>query len=44
MFDSRTKKLIWRGSASDTVSTKPAKNIKDLDKSVEKLFDHFPPR
>jgi hypothetical protein len=44
MFDSRTKKLIWRGSASDTISDKPEKNMKDLDKSVEKLFDHFPPR
>jgi hypothetical protein len=44
MFDGRTKKLIWRGSASDTVSNKPDKNIKDLDKSVKALFEHFPPR
>jgi hypothetical protein len=43
MFDSRSKRLIWRGSATDTLPDKPAKALKDLDKSVEKMFDHFPP-
>jgi len=43
MFDSRSKRLIWRGSATDTVPDKAAKALKDLDKSVEKMFDHFPP-
>jgi Domain of unknown function (DUF4136) len=43
MFDSRTKKLIWRGSASDVLSSKPDKNVKDLEKSVDKMFEHFPP-
>lgn len=43
MFDSRSKQLIWRGSASDTLPDKPDKATKDLDKSVEKMFDHFPP-
>jgi Domain of unknown function (DUF4136) len=43
MFDTRTKKLIWRGSASNILSSKPDKNIKDLEKSVEKIFEHFPP-
>ncbi len=43
LFDSSTKKLIWRGSASDTLSDKSDKNIKNLDKGVEKMFDHFPP-
>ena len=43
LFDSNTKKLIWRGSASDTLSDKSYKNIKTLDKGVEKMFDHFPP-
>jgi hypothetical protein len=43
LFDSNTKKLIWRGSASDTLSDKSDKNIKNLDKGVEKMFDHFPP-
>jgi hypothetical protein len=43
MFDSRDKKLIWRGSASDTLPDKPDKAMKDLQKSVDKMFDHFPP-
>jgi hypothetical protein len=43
LFDTHTKKLIWRGSSSDTLSNKSDKNIKDLDKGVQKMFDHFPP-
>jgi hypothetical protein len=42
LFDAKTKQLVWRGSASDTLSDKSGKNIKALDKSVEKLFEHFP--
>ena len=43
LFDAKSKKIIWRGSSSYTLSNKSAKNIKDLDKGVEKMFDHFPP-
>ena len=43
MFDAHTKKLVWRGSASDTLSDKSDKNIKNLDKGVQKMFDHYPP-
>jgi Domain of unknown function (DUF4136) len=43
LFDTNTRKLIWRGSASDTLSDKSDKNIKNLDRDVEKMFDHFPP-
>ena len=43
LFDAGTKKLIWRGSASDTLSDKSDKNIKTLDKAVQKMFDRFPP-
>jgi len=43
LFDAKTQKLIWRGSASDTLSNKSDKNIKNLDKGVQKMFDHFPP-
>jgi len=43
LFDAHTKTLIWRGSASDTLSDKSDKNIKNLDKGVQKMFDHFPP-
>jgi hypothetical protein len=43
LFDAHTKTLLWRGSASDTLSDKSDKNIKNLDKGVQKMFDHFPP-
>jgi hypothetical protein len=43
LFDANSKTLIWRGSASDTLSDKSDKNIKNLDKGVQKMFDHFPP-
>ncbi len=41
LFDANTKKLIWRGSSSDTLSDKSDKTIKNLDKGVQKMFDHF---
>jgi hypothetical protein len=43
LFDARSKTLIWRGSSSDTLSDKSEKNIKNLDKGVHKMFEHFPP-
>lgn len=43
LFDTSSKKLVWRGSSSDTLSDKSDKNIKNLDKAVQKMFAHFPP-
>ena len=44
IFDAHTNNLIWRGSSSDTLSDKSDKNTKNLDKGVQKMFTHFPPR
>jgi hypothetical protein len=44
LLDANTKKLIWRGSASDTLSNKAEKNTEKLDKAVNKMFSHFPPK
>ena len=44
LFDRKTKALLWRGSASNTLSNNSTKNIKDLNKSVGKLFKEFPPK
>jgi len=44
LFDTKTKKLIWRGSESDVLSNQSSKNIKNLDKGVGKLFKEFPPK
>jgi hypothetical protein len=43
LFDTKTKQLIWRGSASDTLSNNSNKNIENLNKGVDKLFKKFPP-
>jgi hypothetical protein len=43
LFDTKTKQLIWRGATSDTLSNNSDKNIKNLDKGVEKMFKNFPP-
>ena len=43
LFDTKTKQLIWRGSSSDTLSDNSEKNIRNLDKGVDKMFKQFPP-
>jgi len=43
LSDTASKKLVWRGSASDTLSDKSEKNIDNLDKGVVKMFKKFPP-
>jgi hypothetical protein len=44
VFDSASHKLIWRGTAEEALSSKPEKNEKKLDHSVEEMFEHFPPQ
>ena len=44
LFDGQSKNLIWRGAASNTLSGNPDKNVKSLDKNVQKMFEHFPPQ
>jgi hypothetical protein len=44
LFDAKTKNLVWRGASSDTLSNNADKNTKNLDKGVQKMFAHFPPR
>lgn len=44
LYDGKSKQLIWRGSAEDTVSNNAEKNEKNLDKGVAKMFKKFPPQ
>ena len=44
MFDAGSKNLIWRGTSTSALSGDPQKNTKTLDKDVQKLFGHFPPK
>jgi hypothetical protein len=41
--DPKTKKLLWQGGASDTLSDKPDANQKKLNKALDKMFQKFPP-
>jgi len=43
LFDTQTKKIIWRGTATKDVSSKPSKVTEEIEKSIEKMFRHFPP-
>jgi Domain of unknown function (DUF4136) len=43
LYDAKTKQLLWRGSAQDTVSDKATQNEKNLNKGVAKMFKKFPP-
>src|ERR1700686_3593886 len=43
MYDAKTKQLIWRSSAENTLSNKAEKNEKNLTKGVGKMFKKFPP-
>jgi hypothetical protein len=44
LYDTHNKQLIWRAVSSDSLSNNPQKNEKKLDKEVNKMFDHFPPK
>jgi hypothetical protein len=46
MYDPSTKQLVWTGHATKTIdpSKNEEKNIKNLDKSAEKLLKDFPPK
>lgn len=44
MYDAKSKHLIWRSSAEDTLSNNADKNEKNLNKGVAKMFKKFPPQ
>jgi len=44
IFDAQSRKVIWHGVCSDTLSPKPDKNEKKLEKDVADVFKKFPPR
>jgi hypothetical protein len=42
--DSHTKQLIWRGTATDTLSDNPDKNSQKIQKAIAKMFKKYPPK
>ena len=43
LANSKDHQLLWRGSATATISDNSNKNIKTLDNALTKLFKNFPP-
>ncbi len=44
IYDGTSHQLVWRGSASGDLSDKADKNVKQLDKAVDKMLEKFPPK
>jgi hypothetical protein len=42
LYDAKTKKMVWRGVATATVSDKPSKNTEKMNKALDKMFEQFP--
>ncbi len=43
LWDAKQKRLVWRGTVSDTLSDNPQKNAKKIHTAAEKLFKDYPP-
>jgi len=44
MMDPRQKQLVFQGVSTETISSKPEKNTKKLQKGINKMFGKYPPR
>jgi len=44
IFDAKTQKLLWRGKDSDDLSSNADKNVQKLQKDINNMFKHFPPK
>jgi len=42
LYDAKTRQMVWRGTASDSVSSKPEKNAERISKAISKLFAKYP--
>jgi hypothetical protein len=43
IYDAKTKTLVWRGTGTDTMSSKPEKNTGKANKALTKMFKQYPP-
>jgi hypothetical protein len=44
LFDSKTKKLVWRATSTNTLTKNADKNTRKLDDAVKDMFKKFPPK
>jgi hypothetical protein len=42
LFDAQSRKIVWQGVGSDTISPKPEKRTRHTDRQIEKMFKRFP--
>lgn len=42
IFDAQSKKVIWHGVCTDTLTANPEKNEKKLEKAIADVFKKFP--
>jgi hypothetical protein len=43
LFDAKTQRPLWRGTASETISKDPQTNVEQMQEGAQKLFADFPP-
>jgi hypothetical protein len=44
MVDEHQKQLVFQGTSTQTISSRPEKNTKKLAKAVNEVFERYPPR
>ncbi len=44
VFDSSNHKLLFRGISNNDIAKNSDKTTHNLDKNIDKMFDHFPPK
>ena len=44
LVDTRGNTLVWRGMASDAISSDPEETTKKINEGVDKMFENYPPR
>ena len=44
LFDGSSKKLLWRGLATEDLSSNADKNTKMVDNDINNMFKNFPPK
>ncbi len=44
LFEGNSKKLLWRGLATENLSSNAGKNTKMVDSDINNMFKNFPPK
>lgn len=44
MYDGQSKRLVWRGTATNTLDESSEKTIARLNAAIDKMLQHFPPQ